>query len=173
MDLMRNVPPGTENEINVIIEIPKGSRNKYEYDKKNGVFVFDRILFSPFHYPADYGFVPQTHCEDGDPLDAYVLMREPTFPGIMIKSRPVAVMHMNDSGEEDNKLICVPIDDPFYEDVKNLEDLPKHLLKEIQHFMERYKDLQGKKVKVDGFKGVKEAKAEFKKSVKLYQEKEG
>ncbi len=172
MDLMRNIPAGSEEEMNVIIEIPQGSRNKYEYDKKNRVFAFDRVLYSPFHYPADYGFVPQTHCEDGDPLDAYVLMREPTFPGILIKARSIAVMHMIDSGEEDNKLICVPVDDPYYDGVKDLEDLPGHLLKEIQHFMERYKDLQGKKVEVTGFKGAAEAKAEFTKSVVAYKKLE-
>lgn len=166
---MQHIPPGTKEEINVIIEIPKGSRNKYEYDKKHNVFMFDRVLYSPFHYPADYGFVPQTLCEDGDPLDAYVLMREPTFPGILIKARPIAVMHMIDGGEEDNKLICVPVDDPFYKDVKDMKDLPEHFLKEVKHFMERYKDLQGKKVDVAGFKGAKEAKAEFQRSVELFK----
>src|SRR3989344_3347771 len=148
MDPLHDIPPGEDNEVNVIIEIPKGSRNKYEYDKKHRIFAFDRTLYSPFHYPADYGFVPQTHCEDGDPLDAFVLMREPTFPGILIKVRPIAVMHMIDGGEEDDKLICVPVADPFYNGAKDVKDLPEYFLKEVQHFMERYKDLQGKKVDV-------------------------
>ncbi|HLC52035.1 MAG TPA: inorganic diphosphatase [Candidatus Nanoarchaeia archaeon] len=172
VDLLNDIPSGNGNEVNVIIEIPKGSRNKYEYNKKHRVFAFDRILFSPFHYPADYGFVPQTHCEDGDPLDAYVIMRESTFPGILIKARPVAVMHMNDSGETDDKLICVPIDDPFFEGVKDIKDLPSHFLKEIRHFMERYKDLQGKEVKVSGFEGASKAKDVFKAAVELYKERE-
>ncbi len=169
MDLVKDISPGTENEINVIVEIPKGCRNKYEYDKEKKLFALDRVIYSPFVYSADYGFVPQSLCEDGDPLDAYVLMREPTFPGILIKSRPVALMVMIDGGESDSKLICVPVDDPFYKDVKDLKDLPEHFLKEIKHFMEHYKDLQGKKVEVKGFKGAKEAKEEFQKSLKLYK----
>ncbi len=172
MDLLRDISPGTEDEVNVIIEIPKGSRNKYEYDKKNRVFAFDRVLYSPFHYPADYGFVPQTHCDDGDPLDAYVIMREPTFPGILIKARPIAVMHMVDGGEQDDKLICVPVDDPFYKDVKDKNDLPESFLKEVQHFMERYKDLQGKKVEVSGFENAAKAKIVFKEARELYKKQE-
>ncbi len=170
VDMLHDIPSGTENEINVIIEIPQGSRNKYEYDKKHRVFAFDRILYSPFHYPADYGFVPQTYCEDGDPLDAFVMMRESTYPGILIKARALAVMRMMDSGEADDKLICVPIDDPYYSNLKDVKDLPEHFLKEIKHFMERYKDLQGKEVKVSGFEGVAKAKEELKKAMKRYQE---
>lgn len=171
VDPLHDIPSGSENEVNVIVEIPKGSRNKYEYDKKHRIFAFDRIVFTPFHYPADYGFVPQTHCEDGDPLDAYVIMREPTYPGILVKSRPVAIMHMNDSGKTDDKLICVPVDDPYFEDVKDIKDLPQHFLKELKHFMERYKDLQGKKVKVLGYDGHAKAKEVLKTAMKLYKDK--
>jgi inorganic pyrophosphatase len=169
VDPLHDIPAGTDKEVNVIVEIPKGSRNKYEYDKKHRVFAFDRIVYTPFHYPADYGFIPQTHCDDGDPLDAYVLMREPTFPGILIKARPVAVMHMVDGGEQDDKLICVPVDDPYYKDVKDIKDLPEHLFKELQHFMERYKDLQGKEVNVSGFGGSEKAKKVLKASMELYK----
>ncbi len=169
MDLLKDIPHGTEDEINVIVEVPKGSRNKYEYDKKLRMFAFDRKLYSPFHYPADYGFVPQTHCDDGDPLDAYVLMREPTYPGILIKARPIAVMHMVDGDEQDDKLICVPVDDPFYNDFKDKKDLPEHFLKEVKHFMERYKDLEGKKVDVSGFESAAKAKKVFHDAVELYK----
>ena len=120
MNLLSDISPGTEDNMNVIIEIPEGSRNKYEYDKEHNIFALDRPLQSKFAYPADYGFLPQTHCDDGDPLDAFVLMRSSVYPGILVPSRPVAVVYMEDDGEQDDKLICVPIKDKHYENVKDL-----------------------------------------------------
>ena len=169
MNILKDIPPGTAEEMNVIIEIPKGRQNKYEYDKKNKIFSLDRVLYSPFHYPAEYGFVPGTLCGDGDPLDGFVIMNEPTYPGILIKARPVAVVEMIDNGEQDNKLGCVAVDDPYHKHIKDVKDLSDHFLKSIKHFLDHYKDLQGKKVEVKGIKGVKEAKEEFARAVKRYK----
>lgn len=169
MNLLKDIPAGSAEEMNVIIEIPKGKQNKYEYDKKHKMFALDRVLYSPFHYPADYGFIPGTLCGDGDPLDGFVILDEPTFPGILVKARPIGVIEMIDNGEQDNKLLCVAVDDPFHKNVKDVKDLPEHFLKAVKHFLERYKDLQGKKVEVKGIKGVKEAKAEFAQAVKRFQ----
>ncbi len=169
MNLLKNINPGTTEKMNVIIEIPEGSRNKYEYDKKLKIFTLDRPLQSKFAYPADYGFIPQTHCEDGDPLDAFVLMRESVYPGILVPSRPVAVVYMQDDNEEDNKLICVPIKDKYYDNVKDLPDLPKQQIAEIKHFLERYKEIKGGNVKIIDIKGVKNAKEVFNSSIALYK----
>src|SRR5690606_21528637 len=100
--------------INVVVEIPRGSRNKYEYDKESGAFFLDRVLYSPMHYPAEYGFVPQAYYDDGDPLDVLVLMNQPTFPGCVIEARPVAIFSMIDSGEGDDKILAVPTNDPYF-----------------------------------------------------------
>ncbi len=169
MNLLKDIPAGTQEEMNVIIEIPKGKQNKYEYDKEHQLFALDRVLYTQFHYPADYGFVPGTLCDDGDPLDGFVLLDEPTFPGILVQARPVGVVEMVDSGEQDNKLLCVAVDDPFHKDVKDVKDLPEHFLKALKHFLEHYKDLQGKKVEVKAIKGVKEAKEEFSRAVKRFK----
>ncbi len=169
MNLLKDIPAGTKEEMNVIIEIPKGKQNKYEYHKKHKMFTLDRVLYSPFHYPADYGFVPGTLCDDGDPLDGFVLLDEPAFPGILVKARPVGVVEMVDGGEQDNKLLCVAVDDPFHKNVKDVKDLPEHFLKALKHFLEHYKDLQGKKVEVKAIKGAKEAKEEFARAVKRFK----
>lgn len=137
-------------KLNVLIEIPKGSRNKYEIDKETGRIAFDRLLASPMHYPCDYGFVPDTLCLDGDPLDALVLMWEPTFPGCQILVKPIGVMKMEDGGS-DEKLLCVPVKDPLWNHVNELHEAPPHLLKEIEHFFKVYKDLENKKVEVNGW----------------------
>lgn len=138
----------------VMIEIPKGSRNKYEYDEERKVIRFDRLLFSPVHYPADYGFVEDTLARDGDPLDALVLVWEPTFPGCHIEAAPVGVFHMRDEKGVDEKLLCVPVKDPHWNPVRSLDDVPAHLLREIEHFFEIYKDLEEKKVEVGGWDGL-------------------
>ena len=169
MNILKDIPPGSEEEVNVIIEIPKGKQNKYEYDKEHKIFALDRVLYSPFHYPADYGFVPGTLCEDGDPMDGFVLLDEPAFPGILVKARPVGIMIMVDNGEQDDKLLCVATDDPYHKHVKDIKDLSEHSLKAIKHFLEHYKDLQGKKVEVKAIKGAKEAKEEFAKAVKRFK----
>ena len=135
----------------VMIEIPKGSRNKYEYDRERRVFKFDRMLFSAMHYPSDYGFFPDTLAKDGDPLDALVLVWEPTFPGCLIEIKPIGVFKMRDEKGEDEKILCVPISDPLWNHIEKLSDVPPHLLKEIEHFFSVYKDLERKKVRVDGW----------------------
>ena len=143
-----------EQIIEVVIEIPKGSRNKYEFDHERHVMRLDRRLFTATVYPADYGFVPNTLAEDGDPLDVLVLLSEPTFPGCHIDVRPLGVFWMRDEKGPDAKVIGVVAGDPDYERVQELSDLPKHLLDEIEHFFNVYKDLEpGKSTLTAGFEG--------------------
>ena len=137
--------------VTVMIEIPKGSRNKYEYDKEKRVLRFDRMLFSAVHYPSDYGFIPDTLAQDGDPLDALVLVWEPTFPGCLIEARPVGLFKMWDEKGPDEKILCVPVSDPLWNYIESLADVPPHLLKEIAHFFAIYKDLEEKKTGVEGW----------------------
>jgi inorganic pyrophosphatase len=160
----------TVPSVNVMVEIPKGSRNKYEYDSKRKVIKFDRMLFSAMHYPSDYGFITDTLAEDGDPLDALVLVWEPTFPGCMIESRPVGLFRMRDEKGPDAKILCIPLGDPMWNYIKTLDDVPPHLLKEIEHFFKVYKDLEEKKTGIEGWEGldsalkdIKEAQERFKK----------
>lgn len=155
--------------LNVMIEIPKGSRNKYEYDKVNKVIKFDRMLFSSVHYPSDYGFIPNTLAEDGDPLDALVLVSEPTFPGCMIEAKPVGLFKMWDEKGPDEKILCIPMNDPLWNHIQMLDEVPPHLLKEIEHFFKVYKDLEKKKTGVEGWqdlpaalKIIDEARARYK-----------
>lgn len=150
------------NDINVVIEIPKGSRNKYEFDPVNNCFKLDRMLFSSVHYPCDYGFIPDTLAGDGDPLDVLVIVGEATFPGCRIQSRPVGVFEMTDEKGADEKILSVPISDPTLNHINTLADVPKHLLKEIVHFFTIYKDLEGKKTTVKGWKDEIEAWAVIK-----------
>jgi inorganic pyrophosphatase len=155
--------------IEVIVEIPKGCRNKYEYDKKNHRLVFDRMLFSSVHYPSDYGFIPETLALDGDPLDAIVLVWEATFPGCVIESRPIGLFKMWDEKGEDDKILCVPVRDPLWNHIQDLSEVPPHLLKEINHFFTIYKDLEMKKVKVDGWHRLDQALAVIQESRDLYR----
>ena len=131
--------------IHVVVEIPKGSRNKYEMDHDTGYVWLDRHLFTATAYPANYGFIHDTLGEDGDPLDALVLLEEPTFPGCHIRARAVGVFQMEDEAGPDAKILCVPHGDPRWESLKDLEDVPKHLLAEVTHFFEVYKALEPKK----------------------------
>jgi inorganic pyrophosphatase len=145
------------NCVKVMVEIPKGCRNKYEYDKVSGMMKLDRTLFSPVHYPSDYGFIPDTLADDGDALDAMVLVSEPTFPGCMIDARPVGVFKMADEKGPDEKILCIPINDPSWNHIKDLDGIPPHLLKEIEHFFSVYKALEEKKTQVFGWSGVGDA----------------
>jgi inorganic pyrophosphatase len=139
----------------VVVEIPRGSRNKYEYDHERGVIRLDRRLFSATVYPADYGFIPDTLGEDGDPLDALILLDDPTFPGCWVSARPVGVFWMDDDKGPDAKIICVAAGDPRYEDVVEIEDVPEMLRSEIEHFFEVYKTLEpGKSSHTSGYDGV-------------------
>ncbi len=137
--------------IPVLIEIPKGSRNKYELDKKTGRIKFDRMLFSSVVYPTDYGFIPDTLALDGDPLDVCVIVWEATFPGCLIETRPIGVFHMQDEKGQDEKILSVPIKDPLWNHIHELDDVPPHLLREIEHFFTIYKDLEHKKTAVEGW----------------------
>lgn len=138
-------------DIEVMVEIPKGSRNKYEYDPKTGRFYLDRMLFSSVHYPADYGFVLDTLASDGDALDALVLVGEATFSGCIIRAHPVGLFEMRDEKGPDEKILCVPVNDPQWNWVKTLNDVPQHLLREITHFFQVYKDLEAKWTEVGGW----------------------
>lgn len=129
--------------IDAVIEIPMGSQNKYEYDHKTGRIRLDRILYSPFHYPADYGFVEDTLAEDGDPIDVIVLISQPTFPGCLVRVRLLGVLEMEDDKGVDDKLFGVAANDPRFDEVTKLEDVASHILKEIAHFFATYKELQG------------------------------
>lgn len=177
MNLWHDVPLGDNvpNEINVIIEIPKGSNNKYEIDKATGLIKLDRANYSSAAYPFDYGFAPQTLWEDGDALDVIVLTTYPLDVGIMVTVRPVAVMDMIDGGESDYKVIAVPVDDKRWDDVNDLPDLNQHNLKEFQHFFETYKVLKGKPspVEIKGILDKENALKAITKSIELYQKKFG
>jgi inorganic pyrophosphatase len=136
----------------VVIEIPRGSRNKYEVDHETGRVYLDRVLFTPFVYPTDYGFFENTLGGDGDPLDALVLLEYPLFPGVGVKVRPVAMLVMEDDGGVDEKVLCVQDKDPRWQHIQDLKDVPKQTLDEIEHFFTRYKDLEpGKWVKIQGW----------------------
>ncbi len=154
MDLSRIPPQPKPGLINVLIEIPAGSKNKYEFDKDLNAFALDRVLFSSVQYPYDYGFVPNTLADDGDPLDGMVLMDQPTFPGCVIAARPIGMMEMIDGGDRDEKIICVPAEDPRYKDVKSLQNVSQHRLDEIAEFFGTYKNLEKKAVEILGWKDV-------------------
>jgi len=140
------LPLGDEapTEINMLVEIPKGSINKYEYNTATGLLKLDRVLFEQLPYPIEYGAIPQTWDEDGDPLDIVCLISYPTFPGCLISAKPIGVMKMNDSGEVDDKILAVPVDDIRFKHIRDISDLQKHTLDEIQFFFENYKNLQFK-----------------------------
>ncbi len=175
MNLWHDVPLGSNapSEINVIIEIPRGSANKYEVDKDTGLIKLDRANYSTAPYPFDYGFAPQTLWDDNDPLDVVVLTTFPLHPGILVAVRPVAVIDMVDSGESDYKIIAVPVEDKRWDDVQDLADLNKHNLKEFQHFFETYKALKGKPapVEIRGIYDKAKAKEAVNKSIDLYKAK--
>lgn len=153
----------------VLIEIPKGSRNKYEFDKKNNLIRLDRVLYSPMSYPTDYGFIPKTLSKDGDPLDVLVFLTEPTIPGCLITVKPIGVFFMTDEKGEDEKIIGVPIADPNYNTINNIDEISFHVKKEIEHFFLVYKDLENKKVKIGDWKNQKEAISVYKESYLRYK----
>jgi inorganic pyrophosphatase len=147
--------------IDVVVEIPKGSRNKYEYDERLGGIRLDRFLFSSMVYPTDYGYIPDTLALDGDALDAMVCVSEPTFPGCIIDAKPIALFKMKDDKGIDDKILCVPVTDPGWNTLEKLEDLSNQLRDEIAHFFSVYKDLEQKKVSVDGWYSREDALAEI------------
>ena len=143
----------------VLIEIPRGSRNKYEYDFELKRIRFDRMLYSAMFYPADYGFIPETLALDGDPLDVLVLFTEPSVPGCLVEVKPIAIFKMADDKGPDEKIICVPVSDPIMNKLNDISDINEHLIKEIEHFFRVYKDLENKKVEVQGWGDVTVANA--------------
>jgi len=171
MSHLNAIGPGKKapEEIHVLVEIPKGSQNKYEVDKELGVVKLDRVLFSPFHYPGDYGYIPQTLGLDGDPVDALVLMTNPTYPGVLITARPIGALEMIDNGESDDKILCVPVDDVRFKHVHDLSDIEEPTLNEIAHFFEVYKQLEKKKVEIIGWKNKAEAHEIIKKGIEDFK----
>ncbi|SFJ57235.1 inorganic diphosphatase [Thermoflavimicrobium dichotomicum] len=156
--------------VDAFIEIPTGSQNKYEYDKEKGVFRLDRVLYSPMHYPTEYGYLENTLAEDGDPLDILVLTTFPTFPGCVITSRVIGALIMSDDKGQDEKLLAVPVDDPRFNHVKTLDDVAPHILDEIAHFFQVYKDLEKKETKIEGWKDAEFARSLYEECLKRYQE---
>ena len=173
MNLSHEIDPGKKDSMNVIIEINKGSKNKYEVDKKTGLIALDRVMHTGQDYPFDYGFVPRSLWHDGDPLDVVVLSTYPFAPGVLVNCRPVAIMHMVDGGEADEKIIAVPVEDPRFNAVNDIGDVNPHTLKEIEHFFLTYKKLQNKEVAINGSEGKEAAEAAFEEGIKLYNEKHG
>lgn len=157
------------DEMRAVVEIPRGSRNKYELDKDTGMFRLDRVLYSAVHYPGDYGFFPQTYAEDNDPLDALVMVTVSTFPGCVIDVRPIALFRMKDRDEMDEKILCVPAKDPLYEDYLTIGDVPRHFLKEVEHFFSVYKDLEGARVTPMGWEDRDAARTVILESMARYQ----
>jgi len=154
MDLTRIPAQPKPGVVNVIVEIAGGSKNKYEFDKDLNAFALDRVLYASVQYPFDYGFLPNTLADDGDPLDGMVIMDEPTFPGCVIAARAIGMLEMIDGGDRDEKLLCVPVKDPRYADVQSLKDIATHRLDEIAEFFRTYKNLEKKEVEILGWKDV-------------------
>jgi inorganic pyrophosphatase len=162
-----HVSPGTNipSVVNAIVEIPKGRRSKFEVDKASGLMKLDRYLFSSSHYPGDYGFIPQTLADDGDALDIVVMVNEPTFSGCLIEARVVGLFKMTDRGRNDYKVLAVPNSDPLFAEFTQLENVPKHFLREVEHFFATYKQLEGVKIETQGWDGVAVATNEVRSSV--------
>lgn len=169
-NLWHDIPPGPDvpRIIYVIVEIPKRSRNKFEYRKRAGFLQLDRVLYSSLHYPGDYGFIPRSHYDGGDPLDVLVMTNEPTFPGCVIEARPVGIFRMRDRGVADDKILAVPATDPLFDGTQELEDIQPHFLQEVSHFFSVYKDLQHIRVETLKWEGREVAQAEIERSLQLY-----
>lgn len=165
-----SIPAGANlpTEVNAIVEIPKGRRSKFEVDKTTGLMKLDRYLYSSSHYPGDYGFIPQTLAEDGDPLDVLVMVNEPTFSGCLIETHVVGLFRMVDRGRPDYKVLGVPASDPLFAHIRDLDDVPNHFLREVEHFFATYKQLEGVEIKTEGWAAATDAIAEVTASVDRY-----
>jgi inorganic pyrophosphatase len=155
-----DIDPGPDcpEVVRAIVEIPQHSANKYEYDGELGVFRLDRALYSPMHYPGDYGFIPGTLAEDNDPLDVLVLVQQPSYPGVLIEVRPLGVLNMIDGDQGDQKILAVPTRNPRYDQIHTMDQIFPHVRREIEHFFSIYKELEGKVTTMDGWGGPKEAR---------------
>jgi inorganic pyrophosphatase len=169
MDLSKIPAQPQPGIINVLIEITGGSKNKYEFDKEMNAFILDRVLFSSVKYPYDYGFVPNTLADDGDPLDGMVMMDEPTFPGCVIAARPICMLEMIDGGDRDEKILCVPAEDPRYDHVKSMKDVAPHRLDEIAEFFRSYKNLEKKETNILGWKDIDQVAPLVEECIKAYK----
>lgn len=176
MNLIENILPGENppEDINVLVDISKGSLNKYEYEHEKGYFTLDRALYSPIVFPFDYGSIPQTKAEDGDPVDVILLVTYPTFPGCVVKARPIGILFMEDEAGEDNKIVAVPDQkiDPRFKEIKDVDDLPEHTKKEIVFFLEHYKKLEPNKfVKIKNWANKEKAKEKILEGIKKWRQK--
>jgi inorganic pyrophosphatase len=169
IDLSRIPAQPKSGVVNVLIEIPGGSKNKYEFDKEMNAFALDRVLYSSVQYPYDYGFIPNTLADDGDPLDGMVIMDQPTFPGCVIAARPIGMMEMIDGGDRDEKILCVPDKDPRFAHITTLANIAPHRLEEIAEFFLSYKNLEKKKVEVLGWKDVDQVNKLLEECIKAYK----
>ena len=158
-----------DHDFPAVIEVPQGSKNKYELDKETGLLRLDRVLYSAVHYPANYGFIPRTHCEDGDPLDVLVLGQEPVYPQTIVTARAIGVMRMRDEKGIDDKIISVSVHDPAFADYKDHTQLPAHTLREIRRFFQDYKTLENKQVVVEDFMGPDEAVQVLEEALEMYR----
>ena len=172
-NLWHNVSPSrvSENEFLAVIEIEKGSKNKYELDKETGAIILDRILYTSTHYPANYGFIPRTYADDGDPLDVLVLCSESIRPMSLVKCRPIGVITMIDGGKLDEKIIAIHVGDPSFNTITDISQLPSHTFEEMRHFFAVYKTLEGKDTEVEEAQGVDQAKLIIRKCLDQYIEK--
>ena len=153
----------------VVVEVPMGSKNKYELDKETGLLRLDRVLYSAVHYPADYGFIPRTYCDDGDPLDALVLGNEPVFPLTIVQARAIGVMRMRDEKGIDDKVLAVSVRDPSFADYTDKSQLPAHVLRQVRQFFEDYKVLENRQVVVDDLLGPEQAVVVIREALELYR----
>lgn len=159
----------TPQDFLAVIEISKGSKNKYELDKESGILILDRILYTSTHYPANYGFIPKTLADDGDPLDVLVLCNEPIHPMVLVQCYPIGVITMVDNGKNDEKIIAIPFEDPTYNSYRSIEALPQHIFQEMQHFFTVYKQLENKHTAVNEVMGQKAAVDVIRQSIENYQ----
>jgi inorganic pyrophosphatase len=173
MSTLYELDPGPEcpELVRMIVEIPKNSANKYEYDGNLGVFRLDRALYSPMHYPGDYGFIPGTLASDGDPMDVLVMVEEPSFPGCLIEVRPVGILNMIDQQEKDQKILAVPNRNPRYDEIHTIDQIFPHVRREIEHFFTIYKELEGRVTHTQGWDGPREARRAIVESRNAYIEK--
>lgn len=175
MNIWHNIDPSliTPEDFSALIEIPMGSRCKYELDKATGLIRLDRVLYTSTHYPQNYGFIPRTYADDGDPLDVLVITSSPVYPMTLIRAYPIGVMRMIDNGDMDDKIIAIPFSDPTYSGIKTVDGLPPHIFDEIVHFFSVYKQLEGKTTAVDSLLGATDAKKIITDAIRDYNEKFG